>query len=738
MGGILALLILFTLVSKQEAGIDTVIQMGEDIGASVSGVLSTTIFTFIIWYSNRTLGYIKQCKDDGLPSNTKIPSSYHKHFPRLLAINGIVIIQIGILYLPPFYYDSLWIIFLYIVAQNILYFLLVDIFNKNTSIGKIILFFLLMFFSIGVWFNIFSYSKIENILNSPDRFKFWLPTLGFLLFVLQAYMIFLFTWRRKRIDRKILMNSAGMKGGRFITWISPNTCSRTKYFVAETKYFRLFNLIALLSAIALNLIVFSIRICDFIGPLSMVLLCVSILLGVVNFIIGASIKYSVSIFFFLFLFAVTIGFFFNPYNVRLENSKHPSLLKERPSVNSYFKKWIIQRENILDNYSVENKFDVYLVTSDGGGSRAANWSSSVLSGLQDTTKGEFGKHLLCIAGASGGSVGNSAFYGLLRAQQQEKVPSSSKLSPHAYDYFKTDLFTYTLGRFLWLDIIRHILPIAYFDDRAAAIEKVMNTYAKDDIVREYFNMNIEDVFDTSGSLPFLYINCTRVKDARPSVISTSKLPRYSQRVDLLDEICSSDYGKTVKLSTAANLSSRFPFLFPAGKINDKYYNDGGYFDNSGAGIMLEFLQEITSILENKSDDTFFRKYPLDMFRFQLIHIYNSKIIDTSCIDYNMHPMVNDLFTPILTLVGLQGASTEIRNGVLETIIDPIHSEEHVINYSLYNRFYSSDKLECSKEEPYPMSLVTSEYQLNRMKRRLKEEDSLNLRRINILTNLNTH
>ena len=45
----------------------------------------------------------------------------------------------------------------------------------------------------------------------------------------------------------------------------------------------------------------------------------------------------------------------------------------------------------------------------------------------------------------------------------------------------------------------------------------------------------------------------------------------------------------MKLSTAVVMGARFPYLSPAGRINNSYYVDGGYFDNSGAGIVNEML-----------------------------------------------------------------------------------------------------------------------------------------------------
>jgi hypothetical protein len=39
--------------------------------------------------------------------------------------------------------------------------------------------------------------------------------------------------------------------------------------------------------------------------------------------------------------------------------------------------------------------------------------------MNEETGGEFNKHLFCLSGASGGSVGNAAYFNLLRAKSIE-------------------------------------------------------------------------------------------------------------------------------------------------------------------------------------------------------------------------------------------------------------------------------------------------------------------------------
>ena len=63
------------------------------------------------------------------------------------------------------------------------------------------------------------------------------------------------------------------------------------------------------------------------------------------------------------------------------------------------------------------KFPIFFVMANGGASRSGYWTASVLSKLEDETRGDFSKNLFCLSGASGGSIGNGTFFSLLRGKE---------------------------------------------------------------------------------------------------------------------------------------------------------------------------------------------------------------------------------------------------------------------------------------------------------------------------------
>jgi len=406
---------------------------------------------------------------------------------------------------------------------------------------------------------------------------------------------------------------------------------------------------------------------------------------------------------------------------------------QRPMPREYLGKWLdkrLEQIKLNERYSSgRDTFDVYIVLSNGGASRAGKWTTGVLSHLQDVSRqrdsdDKFSDHIIAIAGASGGTVGNCAFYSLLKAELADdpSFHDRGNYSAHTKNFFHSDFLTFTLGRFLGPDLIRHLVPID-MDDRAAALESLLSR-SNDALINKYFDKNITEVFDYTGALPILYITSTKVDDGMPGLISTVQLSTDSKRNDILniiDSIQVDDERLNLKLSTAAILSSRFPYVSPAGKIKRNYYVDGGYFDNSGAGTILELLGEMNKLFEDSS------KYR-DKFSFHILHNSNAEVLPKP--SKNIHPLTNDLLAPLLTLAGMQGASTSISNGVLTRSFllfakDTVNS---LIEYNLYDKFYSPEDHNKKYEEGYPMSWVISDYQIDRMDSALRLANLQNMKR----------
>lgn len=744
LAGLLSVIGMYYLLIGVEQGIDVVIQAGEYWGPGLFATLAVPLWAGLIWYTCRVISYIKQNKENELfekrsPDDQRsdelyyehaIPWQIYQHVPRWLAYNCFVAIQVAIFNLPTFWDLSGWLMISIIAAHNALYFGLSIVWTKPNDKIKPVKYRSLIapiaFVAIAAYvtFNVvYIFLKGEGLSwqitgNHPLRHTFWLSVIALAMFVMQVLMVRIFIQRRELVDQR--RTKTGLVTSRFLQWLKFNI----NYNAAERPFFNWMNVfVAFTGSIYLSAI-FSMYMADQIGPLAFALLAFGILTALSNFISVFSIRWSFNVFVVLFVIAFLLGKIEDPYAVRLLETKKQAIFHNRPTPQQFLDKWFADKwERKQDNPIYKGKkYPVYLVLSNGGASRAGKWTTAVLSHLQDTSyainpNDTFNDHVLSIAGASGGTVGNCAFYSLLKAYEDKKLEPKEKLfSQHSDDFFSSDFLTFTLARLLGPDMMRHLFPIP-MDDRAAALENVLSN-SGDPTLNKYFQTQVDSVFDTSGKLPILYITTTQVDNGMPGVISSIKLSEGSQRNDVLslvDRMGQEEGNGNLRLSTAAILSSRFPYVSPAGKVFDRYYVDGGYFDNSGAGTVLELIRELKLFLSDTAKN---KKYQ-DAFSFHILHITNSERLPTPAGD--IHPLTNDLLAPVLTLAGMQGSSTNISDRVLVNTFEDLNNgkSDLLIEYSLYDEDWNTSEHEDKYEEGYPMSWVISDYQLHRMKTALQ-------------------
>lgn len=727
--GVIAVLAIYFLLTGVEQGVDVVIQSGESRDAGILTILSVFLWSFLVWYSCRTLSYVKQQKDDVLfSSNARdvaasnelysrygIPTPLYRHIPRLLAYNCFVSIQVAIFHLPTFFSLPAFAMLLVVAFHNAFYFLLDGWFDgrqvhARRKLCAIACGAIIVIYSAFVLYHLLASANGMDLFYDPLRHKVWLWVIVLVMFTFQVCAVFLFIARRRSIDLR--RRNPHLQPSRLLQVIGYNPA----FNAAEAPYFSLLNATALVSVVVYLIAIFSMDFASLMGPMALVLLALGILVGFSNLVTLASIRGSFNVMIVLFGLALVFGQYRDPYAIRLLKTDHAPLFAKRPDTQEWLTRWFEKRLPLLDNMDASERFPVYIVLSDGGASRAGKWTSSVLSHLQDASfrvdrVDSFRDHLLCIAGASGGTVGNAVFYSLLKASQAGKIQPDA-FRRHADTFFEADFLTSTLARLLGPDIFRHLIPFNIpVDNRADVLESALESNSEDTLLNGYFAKPVSEVFDFTGALPALFINTTQVDNGMPGVISSVRLPTKSQRQDVLSLVDSMGwhYGTgDMRLSTAAVLSSRFPYVSPAGKVFDRYYVDGGYFDNSGAGTVLEFVDGLNRFLADGANAKLMRNK--DRFTFHILHITNSEAVQRP--SGSIHPLTNDLLAPLLTLAGMQGASTNIGDGLLAHAFGRInaHADSAIIVYSLYDENWRKGEY----EEGYPMSWALSDYQLSRM------------------------
>ncbi|MGH2649243.1 MAG: patatin-like phospholipase family protein, partial [Ginsengibacter sp.] len=475
-----------------------------------------------------------------------------------------------------------------------------------------------------------------------------------------------------------------------------------------------------------------------IGPFPFIILAFGVLLAFGNIVAAFSVKYKVNFHFILLILAFILGLgethYVRTMNLPSENNNYQS----RPDLRTYLTAWLNDRNIASIPDSV--KYDMYFVMSNGGASRSGYWTSGVLGRLEDASlmldkSNRFSDHVFCLSGTSGGGVGVATFFSLLRNKELHTDPLYAK---SAKAFLKQDYFTYTFARMLGPDFFNYIFHVSAVKDRAAALEMSFEESSRNTDDSDYqvpFYDTLSKFPAMRGAkiyLPILFVNTTRMQDGNPGIVTNLKPDSgiFNERIDVLNLLKGN---KDISLTSGAILGARFPYLSPAGRIGNSYFVDGGYFDNSGAGVVQETIRGILNI--EKEDSMAHGKLysQIKKLRFTVLHIVNSPVEEDSGNIVKVAPIKNDLFSPILTIEGAYDMQTTVNDMRLINYISDIDKfGGHPANYnriSLYedSTEWSHDSLRTrfDKEPSYAMNWFMSDTLLRRIDKRLIQNPRLN-------------
>lgn len=699
---ILLSLIAFSALSQ---GQDVLLMAAERRTAATLLILSVTFFAFMCWYTSRIIMYVynetKQASDNGLSN------FWMEAFPRILGYATFFCIQFSILKHPYFSLNNstIWVLVL-LAVQGLFYFIIYRYFRKHTDYIKFSIW-LIVIVLVLVLVATFLFSGRGTIQNNffVQLICLWMVQTTFLAWVF--------------IRAQKIKKNAFVLRWEYITLLGLKI---VRLPATEIPFFKGFNIALLIPAGLYIAAIFSIPTSRAIGSFNIVMLNFSILVGFLLAVTMVTLWRKINLHFLLFALAIIVGFFVSPYKLR-KNEVTATVYNQRNTLANYTQQWIETRKDAI---AATDTFPMYFVLSDGGSSRSGYWVAGALGKLETETQHKFSNHLFCISGASGGSVGNAVYYSLLDESFQNDAVRKGNFSHAARHYLSSDFLSTTLSHMLGPDYFRHIMPLSIASDRGGALEKSMEQPDHNDTIGRLFAQPYSEYLKhfTPEKLPIFFINTTRVADGSPGVISNIELERwFTPRIDVLNLLDTAGENKTpfgdINLSTAAVLSSRFPYLSPAANIDNTYFVDGGYFDNSGAGIVMETIAGIKSLL---ADTVRFPKAITDKLQFKIIHLSNSE--GAPLVPSRMHPMVNDLFTPLLTLAGSYGQQTNVNNDRLRLFVAN-YANSNCTNCWTRVNLYDQDTAIDKDFSPFSMNWVISDTTLRRMDLRLQYNRNLN-------------
>ncbi|NHZ89146.1 hypothetical protein F2P45_08960 [Massilia sp. CCM 8733] len=262
-------------------------------------------------------------------------------------------------------------------------------------------------------------------------------------------------------------------------------------------------------------------------------------------------------------------------------------------------------------------FPLFVVAAEGGGIRAAYWAGMVLAKLQDDSEARFGRHLFALSGVSGGSLGSSAFAGLVAdagAGGLASAPCARSARDGAYQacmrkVLQRDFLSPVLGYALYPDMLQRFLPFAIpAADRARAMETAWAQGWESATGNTRFARRFDQLWaaDPAMNVPSLLLNATLVDGGNRIIASDLMIDgRFPDAYDALDPLLDL---RQMSLATAVHNSARFSYISPAGTVSACRQGqalaacapgrerrpwgrviDGGYFENSGVESVRDLL-----------------------------------------------------------------------------------------------------------------------------------------------------
>jgi len=303
----------------------------------------------------------------------------------------------------------------------------------------------------------------------------------------------------------------------------------------------------------------------------------------------------------LIVLLVLISSFFNDnHDVRVL----PRAEFVRPTLRQALLDWNSQ---ITAKYPERPVHPLFIVATEGGGIRAAYWTTTVLGTIQDVDP-SFADHIFAISGVSGGSLGAAVF----DAMVADAVPQG-EFAKRGQSVLGQDFLSSAIAAMFYPDLIQRFLPFRIlFLDRGRWLERGWENAWRDTMHTDRLAKPFLDLWqDRHLYVPSLFLNATSVENGNRIIASNILIDaNFLEAADATAKLLPVSRHKErrhptidVPLSTAAHMSARFTYVSPAGRFasDGTHVVDGGYFENSGAATALDILRQVNNELRQNAE-----------------------------------------------------------------------------------------------------------------------------------------
>jgi predicted acylesterase/phospholipase RssA len=356
-----------------------------------------------------------------------------------------------------------------------------------------------------------------------------------------------------------------------------------------------------------------VRLADHLGPISALLLALSVLTLALTLIIVAARRLKTR----WIMMAMAWPLFLSLYDV---NDNHPVRFQRNlsTSVGSEHSRARIDRQGgspaigqgdllwAISKWQNDRvgKFrrPIVLVSAAGGGIRAAYFSAAVLGRIADKCPA-IAQNILVVSGVSGGALGAAAYAYAVRDHGLSgtgdlcdfSIPGRGYYESRLDSMFRRDFLTPVMLRAAFPESAQSILPFPINSfDRQLGLELALRTAFAD----EFHSGRFDQAFgqpEGQLALPIVMVGATEVVTGDQTIFT-----------DLDQELGTLDRTRELNSAAVVANSARFPLISPPGYLNAELrrdekghalstkleFVDGGYFDNSGAYGLLSVVSQI--------------------------------------------------------------------------------------------------------------------------------------------------
>jgi hypothetical protein len=269
------------------------------------------------------------------------------------------------------------------------------------------------------------------------------------------------------------------------------------------------------------------------------------------------------------------------------------------NVTQHFKAWSFAR-----NIKQDEPYPIYIVAAEGGGTRAAYWTASVLAALHERDD-KFSEHLFAVSGVSGGALGASVYVALLNdhlSLNKNSGRCAKNFSACSRSLLSQDFLSPAMAALLYPDLIQRFLPLPIAAcDRARALEYAWEHAWEAQTGNQQFSQGFFSLWrGRETSLPALFLNSTLVETGQRAIVSNLRI-ETAEFHDALDGFGAPLQLPEPPLSTAINFSARFTGISPAARVptaqGSLHLVDGGYHENTGALTASEIFIAVEKIVK---------------------------------------------------------------------------------------------------------------------------------------------